>query len=99
MYQNLGNQWASSIPAFLALACTPLPFVFHMYGDAIRARSKYAAKAQKITAAMLNETKFGEKSPNAPSVAEEAAVETFGNGVGPEALQKASSVAQKDGER
>lgn len=24
MYQNLGNQWASSIPAFLALACTPL---------------------------------------------------------------------------
>lgn len=72
---------------------------FHMYGDAIRARSKYAAKAQKITAAILNETKFREKSPNAPSVAEEAAVETFGNGVGPEALQKASSVAQKDGER
>ena len=99
MYQNLGNQWASSIPAFLALACTPLPFVFHLYGDAIRARSKYAAKAQKITAAMLNETKFGGIFPNAPSVAEEAAVESFGNGIGPEVLQKASSVAQKNRER
>ena len=70
-----------------------------MYGDAIRARSKYAAKAQKITAAMLNETKFGEKSSDAPSVAEEAAVETFGNGVGPEALQEASSVAEKVGKQ
>ena len=99
MYQNLGNQWASSIPAFLALACTPLPFVFHMYGDAIRARSKYAAKAQKITVAMLNETEVGGISPNAPSVAEEAAVETFGNDIGPEVLQKASSVAQKNRER
>lgn len=51
-----------------------------MYGDAIRARSKYAAKAQKITAAMLNETKLGKKSQDAPSVAEEAAEETFENG-------------------
>ena len=99
MYQNLGNQWASSIPAFLALACTPLPFLFHMYGDAIRARSKYAAKAQRITAAMLNETKSGEKSPNAPSEAEEAAVGTSGNDVSPEALQKVSLVAQKGGEK
>ena len=93
MYQNLGNQWASSIPAFLALACTPLPFVFHMYGNAIRARSKYAAKAQKITAAMLNEIKVGGESPNASSMAEGAAVEKLGNGVGPEALQNAISVA------
>ena len=66
-----------------------------MYGDAIRARSKYAAKAQKITAAMLNETKVGGESPNASSMAEEAAVETLENGVDPEALQNASS---KDGE-
>ena len=83
MYQNLGNQWASSIPAFLALACTPLPYVFHMYGDAIRARSKYAAKAQKITAAMLNENKVGGESPNASSMTEEIAVESLMNGVGP----------------
>lgn len=48
---------------------------------------------------MLNETKLGENSPNAPSMAEEAAVETFGNDVGPEALQKARLVAQKDGEQ
>lgn len=25
MYQNLGIHWASSIPAFLALACVPMP--------------------------------------------------------------------------
>ncbi|KAG9790334.1 synaptic vesicle transporter, partial [Aureobasidium melanogenum] len=29
MYDNLGDQWASSIPAFLALGCLPFPFLFH----------------------------------------------------------------------
>lgn len=42
MYENLGTQWASSVPAFLALACLPMPFIFYKYGAAIRRRSKYA---------------------------------------------------------
>lgn len=48
MYDNLGVQWASSIPAFLSLAFAPLPFVFLKVGLRLRARSKFAndAKAQ-----------------------------------------------------
>ncbi|KAJ5216645.1 Major facilitator superfamily domain general substrate transporter [Penicillium cinerascens] len=48
MYENLGTQWASSIPAFLSLAFAPLPFVFLKVGPTLRAHSKFAneAKAQ-----------------------------------------------------
>jgi MFS family permease len=47
MYQGLGIHWASSIPAFLSLACMPLPFIFFKYGAAIRKRCKYAAISAK----------------------------------------------------
>lgn len=42
MYRGLGIHWASSIPAFVATACIPLPFLFYRYGEAIRKRCKYA---------------------------------------------------------
>ncbi|KAL3448442.1 MFS general substrate transporter [Aspergillus insuetus] len=45
MYEALGNHWASSIPAFLALVCAPFPFLFYKYGAAIRRRCKYAAES------------------------------------------------------
>jgi len=45
MYKNLGIHWASSIPAFLALACVPFPFLFYKYGEKIRMKCKYAAEA------------------------------------------------------
>lgn len=45
MYEGLGIHWASSIPAFLALACVPFPFLFYKYGAAIRTRCKYAAQS------------------------------------------------------
>lgn len=45
MYEGLGIHWASSIPAFLALACVPFPFLFYKYGPAIRTRCKYAAQS------------------------------------------------------
>jgi len=48
MYQNLGIHWASSVPAFLALACVPAPFLFYKYGEAIRMRCKYARKADEF---------------------------------------------------
>ncbi|KIH92917.1 hypothetical protein SPBR_02514 [Sporothrix brasiliensis 5110] len=48
MYKNLGVHWASSIPAFLALACVPFPFLFLRYGKAIRMRCKYAAEAAEV---------------------------------------------------
>ncbi|KAH3917303.1 hypothetical protein HBI56_119610 [Parastagonospora nodorum] len=45
MYADLGIHWASSIPAFLALACVPFPFLFYRYGAVIRKRCKFAADA------------------------------------------------------
>ncbi|KAK2731292.1 MFS siderochrome iron transporter 1 [Onygenales sp. PD_40] len=45
MYQDLGIHWASTIPAFLALACVPFPFIFYKYGAQIRTRCKFAAEA------------------------------------------------------
>ncbi|KFH40521.1 putative MFS-type transporter-like protein [Hapsidospora chrysogenum ATCC 11550] len=47
MYEDLGTQWASTVPAFLALACLPMPFVLYKYGPAIRRKCKYSAKAAK----------------------------------------------------
>lgn len=65
MYQNLGVQWASSIPAFLSLACAPMPFIFYKFGKWLRDRSKYAQEARKIMDHILrqqrSETK--EKDP------------------------------------
>ena len=48
MYKNLGIHWASSIPAFLALACLPAPFLLYKYGEAIRARCPYAAESERV---------------------------------------------------
>ena len=45
MYSALGIHWASSIPAFLALACVPAPFLFYKSGAAIRTKCKYAAQS------------------------------------------------------
>ena len=46
MYDALGIHWASSVPAFLALACVPFPFLFYKYGPAIRKRCKFAAQSE-----------------------------------------------------
>ncbi|KAM3555513.1 hypothetical protein ARSEF4850_005960 [Beauveria asiatica] len=53
MYNDLGIHWASSIPAFLALACLPCPLLFYMYGAKIRARCKYASEASQILQKMM----------------------------------------------
>lgn len=42
MYSRLGDQWASSLLAFIGLACCAIPFVFFFYGAKIRAHSHYA---------------------------------------------------------
>ncbi|KAL6908839.1 major facilitator superfamily domain-containing protein [Trichoderma evansii] len=42
MYHRLGDQWASSLLAFIGLACCAIPFVFWFFGARIRAHSKYA---------------------------------------------------------
>lgn len=42
MYHRLGDQWASSLLAFIALACCAIPFLFYFMGARIRRSSKYA---------------------------------------------------------
>ncbi|KAG9233370.1 major facilitator superfamily domain-containing protein [Amylocarpus encephaloides] len=42
MYARLGYQWASSVLAFISLACCAIPYVFYFFGARIRARSHYA---------------------------------------------------------
>ncbi|KID72018.1 Major facilitator superfamily multidrug transporter mdrA [Metarhizium brunneum] len=64
MYENLGIHWASCIPAFLALACVPFPFLFYKYGASIRAKCKFAAES----AAFME--KLRQQSPEAPAVVE-----------------------------
>ncbi|KAL1394230.1 major facilitator superfamily domain-containing protein [Phyllosticta capitalensis] len=65
MYADLGIHWASSIPAFLALACVPFPFLFYKYGPAIRARCKFAAESAAFLAKL--------RSTNEPTAADAAA--------------------------
>lgn len=55
MYDGLGIHWASSIPAFLALACVPFPFIFYRYGPAIRKRCKFAAEADAFMKSLRQE--------------------------------------------
>lgn len=54
-YNNLGINWASSIPAFLALICVPLPFLFYKFGPRIRKNCKYAGEAEAFMKRMQSE--------------------------------------------
>ncbi|KAJ5226410.1 hypothetical protein N7468_007635 [Penicillium chermesinum] len=55
MYNNLGIHWASSIPAFLALACVPMPFLFYRYGATIRKKCHYAAESDALMEMMFGQ--------------------------------------------
>lgn len=48
MYGALGIHWASSIPAFLTVACLPFPFIMYRFGASIRSKCKYAQEAAKV---------------------------------------------------
>lgn len=55
MYDDLGVHWASSIPAFLAVACVPFPFLFYKYGEKLRMKCKFAAEAAIVLRMMRTE--------------------------------------------
>lgn len=42
MYKALGDQWATSLLAFLTVAMMPFPYIFFKYGNKIRSNSQYA---------------------------------------------------------
>lgn len=40
MYDALGLGWGNSLIAFIALALTPIPFVFYIWGERLRNRGR-----------------------------------------------------------
>ena len=52
MYHSLGIHWASSIPAFLTVACLPFPLIMYRSGAAIRMKCKHAHEAAILLARM-----------------------------------------------
>lgn len=50
MFEDLGVHWASSVPAFLTVACLPFPFVMYKYGARLRMKCKYAQEAALLMA-------------------------------------------------
>lgn len=67
MYQALGIHWASSIPAFLSLACVPFPFIFYKYGARIRQRCVYAARAEAAMTQLRGEAVPNTQPGESPS--------------------------------
>jgi len=47
VFNKLGLQWGGSLLGFIALAMTPIPFVFYKYGPALRRMSKMAPTEEK----------------------------------------------------
>jgi MFS family permease len=43
LYNKLGFQWASSLLAFLMLAMAPFPYIFFVYGQRLRQKSRFAS--------------------------------------------------------
>ncbi|KAH8894526.1 MFS general substrate transporter [Thozetella sp. PMI_491] len=48
MYQKLGIGWATSVLGFAVVLMMPIPFVFIIYGNEIRARSKFCQKVAEL---------------------------------------------------
>lgn len=49
MYNRLGYEWATSLMAFISLACCLIPFLFFFYGARVRTFSKYAYSPEMDT--------------------------------------------------
>lgn len=71
MYANLGIHWASSVPAFLALACVPFLFIFYRVGEKIRLKCKFAAEAHHIMQEMRAQQKALEEEEDEEAEEEE----------------------------
>ncbi|KAK8122660.1 MFS transporter [Apiospora sp. TS-2023a] len=66
MYNHLGIHWATSIPAFLTLACMPFPFIMYRYGEAVRMKCKYAAEAAEMMRQMHKQQDSAPVPPRLP---------------------------------
>lgn len=71
MYEDMGIHWAASVPAFLSVACVPIPFLFYKYGSRIRQKSRYAAEAEAILNQLLEQAAAQKiEPPRTPQPAE-----------------------------
>ncbi|TKX23967.1 MFS transporter-like protein 65 [Elsinoe australis] len=77
MYSALGIHWAASIPAFLALACVPFPFLFWKYGSKIREKCTYAAQAMEFLKRLQQQKDEGESSEDIDEKEQEAFDESY----------------------
>ncbi|KAJ5087108.1 hypothetical protein NUU61_008415 [Penicillium alfredii] len=74
MYQDLGIHWASCVPAFLALACVPFPFILYKKGLTIRKYCKYSAQSEAFVQSLLQSIQTAAKpSDPDPSTASDPA--------------------------
>ena len=93
MYHNLGIHWASCIPAFLAVACMPFPFLFYRYGAQIRRRCKYAAEADDFKRKLVESAlEAGSKDPDPSKEAEVDKQVNQTDGVGDENVDDGASM-------
>ncbi|KAI4175557.1 MAG: hypothetical protein LQ343_001548 [Gyalolechia ehrenbergii] len=81
MYDRLGIHWASSIPAFLALACVPFPFLLYRYGPAIRMRCKFSRTAAEVMEQLHRSQEAEGKNDVGDKDFEEEAAEVEGEGI------------------
>ncbi|KAJ5544453.1 Major facilitator superfamily domain general substrate transporter [Penicillium sp. DV-2018c] len=63
MYQDLGIHWASCIPAFLALACVPFPFLLYKYGLSIRKHCTFSAQSEAFVQNLLRASQKAVEAP------------------------------------
>lgn len=47
MFHNMKFQWAGFLLAMISVLIAPIPYIFFMYGERVRRRSKKATKAVK----------------------------------------------------
>lgn len=61
MFRNLGIAWACSTLGFLSLGLGTVPFLFIIYGEKLRANSKFCQELQALHQAELEEKQRSEK--------------------------------------
>ncbi|PLN83752.1 major facilitator superfamily domain-containing protein [Aspergillus taichungensis] len=96
MYEDLGIHWASSIPAFLAVACVPFPFLFYKYGHVIRRRCKFAAQSEAFMRKMVEQVKMTTYDGAADEEPKETEVEGYDRTEAPAPSRDLSDVSLSD---
>ncbi|KAK4684526.1 hypothetical protein P7C73_g5648, partial [Tremellales sp. Uapishka_1] len=77
MFGNLGINWASTLVAFLALACSPMPIVFYIWGRRVRRKTQFGRSADDM-GQMMRKMAISKKNEASGGGSGEAATESSG---------------------